>query len=109
MGVKYTAIPNSTYTKSIQQKMKNKRSGLRAGLPDLVCAFPGTGVVWIELKRTKLGRVSPVQQAWIDTLNACPGNQAYVCKGFEEAKKVLESYIIIKPSPAHQLADGSVF
>ena len=106
MGFKYTSIPNSTYTKSIQQKIKNKQSGLRPGLPDLVIAIPQVGVVWIELKRTKLGRVSDVQQDWIDTLNACPGNQAYVCKGFEEAKKVLEQYV--RPKPV-QVSQGSVF
>lgn len=91
--LKFTAIPNSTYTKSIQQKIKNKRSGLRPGLPDLVIAIPGTGVIWIELKRTKLGRVSDVQQDWINALNNCPGNQAYVCKGFEAAKAIIEQYL----------------
>ena len=93
MNVSFTAIPNSTYTKSIQQKIKNKQSGLRPGLPDLVIALPGTGLVWIEMKRTKGNVLSTVQQQWIATLNACPGNQAYVCKGFDAAKAVIEPYL----------------
>ena len=92
-GLKYSSIPNSTYTKSIQQKIKNKQSGLRPGLPDLLVALPGVGVIWIELKRTKRGVVSAVQQSWVDTLNACPGNQAYICLGADAAIAIIESFI----------------
>jgi hypothetical protein len=97
-GYKFTAIPNSTYTKSIQQKMKNKRSGLRPGLPDLLVVVPNIGLVFIELKRVKGGVVSQAQKDWIAALNSCPGVEAVVCKGAQEAIDFLESLTIIKPT-----------
>lgn len=86
--LKFTAIPNSTYTKSIQQKMKNKYMGLRAGLPDLL-VIVSNQVIWIEMKRVKGGVVSATQKAWIEALNDA-GTPAYVCAGADEAIKVVE-------------------
>ena len=93
MGLKFSSIPNSTYTTSWKVKTRNTRTGLRPGLPDLLVALPGVGVIWIELKRTKRGVVSAVQQSWVDTLNACPGNQAYICLGADAAIAIIESFI----------------
>lgn len=92
--LKFTAIPNSTYTKSWSQKNKNTRTGLRAGLPDLLIALPGVGLLFIEMKRTKGSVTSAEQKAWIETINLCPGAQAYVCKGAIEAIAIIEKYII---------------
>lgn len=91
-GCKFTSIPNSTYTKSIQQKMKNRRAGLRAGFPDLVIIANGR-FFCIEMKRTVGGRVTPEQQAWHDALNAA-GIDTYICKGFDEARAVVDSYLV---------------
>jgi hypothetical protein len=99
IGLKFSAIPNSTYTTSWKVKTRNTRTGLRPGLPDLLIALPGTGLVFIELKRQKKGVVSTAQREWIETLNACPGVAAHVCKGFEEAKTVIESYKVVQPKP----------
>jgi hypothetical protein len=90
---KFSAIPNSTYTKSWSQKAKNKASGLRAGLPDLlivVKARSGDILTFCELKRVKNSKTSPEQEVWVQTLLGCQGVQAAVCKGFDEAKLFLE-------------------
>lgn len=82
-GYKYTSIPNSTYTKSWKQKMKNKLMGLRAGFPDMVVIAEGC-FMCIELKRTKGGALTPMQKDWIDAITAT-GIPVAVCKGAEEA------------------------
>lgn len=99
MGVKYSAIPNSTFTKSWSVKNRNTRTGLRPGLPDLLVALPGTGVIFIEMKRQKKGVVSKEQKDWIDTLNACPGVQAFVCKGCDEAISTITPYLPAQSRP----------
>lgn len=88
-GLKFSAIPNSTYTTSWKVKARNKRTGLRPGLPDLLVALPGIGIVFIELKRTKKGVVSSSQKEWIEVLNKCPGTEAIVCRGATEAIAVI--------------------
>jgi Holliday junction resolvase len=90
-GCKYTAIPNSTYTKSWKQKMKNKATGLRAGFPDLVI-IASNHFFCIEMKRTKGGTVTPEQKAWHEALRAANA-PTYVCKGFDEAKKIIDHYL----------------
>lgn len=93
IGLKYSAIPNSTYTTSWKVKNRNTRMGVRAGVPDLLIALPGTGTLWIELKRVKGGVVSQYQKEWLAILNDCPGTQAFVCKGAEAAIKVISQFI----------------
>lgn len=89
---KFTAIPNSTYTPSWKQKWKNKETGLRAGFPDLVIIANGK-FFCIEMKRRTGGTVSPAQKDWHAALQAA-GVPVYVCKGFDEAKKVIDSYLV---------------
>lgn len=88
-GHKFTAIPNSTYTTSWKQKAKNKATGLRAGLPDLICIV-NDNVVWIELKRTKGGVLSKHQKEWIKALEQA-GQTVIVAKGAEQAIKFIEN------------------
>lgn len=90
-GLKYSAIPNSTYTTSWSQKAKNTRTGLRAGLPDML-VIVNKQVIFIEMKRVKGGVLSPAQKDWIEALNQtnCP---AYVCAGAEQAIKLVESML----------------
>lgn len=82
--LKHSAIPNSTYTTSWNQKRKNKAMGLNAGLPDMLIIVP-TGLAFVEMKRKKGGKISPEQQSWIDALNRCSGVEARVCYGCDEA------------------------
>lgn len=88
-NIKFTSIPNSTYTKSWKQKSKNKAEGLRPGLPDMLVIIKNH-LVFIELKRVKGGRVSEHQESWIAALNGCEAVQAFVCKGAQEAMDLIE-------------------
>ena len=90
--IKYSAIPNSTYTKSWKQKAKNKMSGLRPGLPDLFIII-NTKPLFIEMKRIKRGVLSPQQKEWINCIKEA-GIDCYVCKGFHESKAVIDQYLI---------------
>lgn len=90
-GYRYTAIPNSTYTKSFQQKMKNRRMGLRAGFPDMVVIADGK-FMCVEMKRSKGGTLSPFQREWIDALRAV-GVPVGVCKGTSEAIAFVNSVL----------------
>lgn len=98
-NLKLSAIPNSTYTTSWNQKRKNYRQGLRAGLPDMIVLIApeqskdGEGYcLFIELKRLKGGKVSPEQQEWLDALNQTPVH-AYLAKGCDAAIKIVEHYL----------------
>lgn len=68
--------------------------GLRKGVPDLCLpvARGGSHGLYIELKRTKGGRVSPEQAAWIDSLLR-QGYAACVCRGWEAASREIERYL----------------
>lgn len=99
---KFTAVPNSTYTKSWKQKQKNKRTGLRAGFPDLIVLIPpdrskdGEGyMLAIEMKRQKGGVMSEEQKQWAKALTelGLDNVQAYRADGFEAAKKVVLHYM----------------
>lgn len=90
-GLKFTAIPNSTYTKSWSQKAKNTATGLRPGLPDLI-VIVNNQVIWIEMKRAKGGVLSSAQKSWIEALNGA-GTPAYVCAGADAAIQIIEGYL----------------
>lgn len=92
-GILFTAVPNSTFTKSWAVKAKNKATGLRPGLCDLVICLPGIGMLFIEMKRVTGGTLSPEQKKWIAAINECPGSAAYCCRGATEAIKVIESFV----------------
>ena len=68
--------------------------GLRKGVPDLCLPFPAGGYhgLYIELKRTKGGRLTPEQRDWIDALQQA-GYQAQVCYGWRHAADVIEEYL----------------
>ena len=86
-------IPNGS-SKSKYQAVKFKREGLKAGVPDLCLpvARQGYHALYIEMKRTKGGRLSDAQKWWLENLHA-QGNKAVVCNGFEEAANVIEDYL----------------
>ena len=96
-------VPNETYTKSFKQKAKNKALGVVPGVPDLFIALPSVGLLAIEMKRTKLSVTSQAQKDWQVLLNQCPGTQAFICKGADEAIKIVESFIVI---PARTSTDS---
>lgn len=83
-NLKFTAIPNSTYTKSQKQKAKNHREGLRAGFPDMV-VITRSGLLCIEMKRRKTYNKSKAQKEWVAALQNTPGVEARFCRGADEA------------------------
>ena len=68
--------------------------GVKAGVPDLCLPIAKAGYhgLYIEMKRTKGGRVSREQTGWLDDLRK-RGYVAAVCKGWEDAARVIEWYI----------------
>lgn len=101
-GIPVFHVPNNTWTKSVMQRTRNNLLGVRAGVPDLWVPVGNVGLLVIEMKRPKeKGKTNyptPAQKVWIETLNACPGVQATVCYGAEEAIKFITSYLPHKPS-----------
>jgi len=102
-GLKFTSIPNSTFSRSWNQKRKNKKEWLRPWLPDLLVLIPFTRsqvnrpiCLWIELKRQKGWVVSEYQKDWIKHLNSLTDQEARVCKGAMEAVEFIKEYLIIK-------------
>lgn len=66
---------------------KLKAEGVKPGVPDL---FVPHWRLWIEMKRTKGGRLSAEQKDWIEYLE-CIGYSVIVANGATEAsRKVLE-------------------
>lgn len=101
-GLRFTAVPNSTFTKSWKQKNKNTRTGLRAGFPDLIILIAphqskdGLGrLLCVEMKRRKTYNVSAVQKAWIAAINGLgsPSIESVVAHGEAEATTYIESYL----------------
>ena len=71
-----------------------RRLGARAGVPDvfLPVARHGYHGLFIELKRTRGGRVTPLQRWWHEQLTA-QGYRVVVAHGAGEAIQALESYL----------------
>ena len=95
-GYKFSAIPNSTWTSSWKQKAKNKRVGLRAGLPDLLVIVPTKygfpKVVFIEMKRKNgtAKNLSIEQHEWLEALKCCSGIEAFWSAGAEKAIEYIQ-------------------
>jgi len=97
-GLLFSATMQETYTMSIGQKMKHKRSGLRKGLPDMFVFITAEKsktdlpvLLAIEMKRTKDSKTGEEQQEWISSLDSVAGVYAAVCKGFDEARGFVDS------------------
>jgi hypothetical protein len=97
MGEPYNRIlhiRNGGTLSGAREGAKFKRMGVRAGFPDLLIpvARKGFNALLIELKRQQGGSLSDAQRDWLNWLNA-NGSLAVVCKGYAEAKSVIERYI----------------
>ena len=89
----FTHIAQETYTKSWNQKRKNKAMGVRKGFPDYVIVVKNK-LIFIEMKRKKGGVVSDEQAGWQNALkNISPNVYAEICYGADEAINFVE-YII---------------
>lgn len=87
------AIPNGSH-KSVSQRVKFQRTGLRPGMPDICLPAPifseKIGALYIELKRAK-GKLSENQITMIEILKE-QGNAVHVAYSFEEAIKIIEDF-----------------
>ena len=85
-------IPNGGYRNG-REAARFRRMGVRAGMPDLHLPV-AKGIyhsLYIELKRTKGGRVSEAQARMMKKLQKA-GNLVVVCYGAEDAIKTIMSY-----------------
>ena len=93
----YFAIPNGVFLKDKQTAYriinKQKAEGMANGVPDLFICEPNDfyNGLFIEMK-TKSGVLSENQRQWLTKLNK-NGYLAVCCRGFEEAKTVIDNYI----------------
>jgi hypothetical protein len=78
---------------SYLQAIKMKRTGYVKGFPDLFIYEPRGEFhgLAIEMKKEKGGTTSPEQKRWQDDLRN-RGYCSYICKGNEEAIKVIDEY-----------------
>jgi len=101
-GLKFTAVPNSTWTASWNQKRKNTASGLRKGFPDVIVLVSpalskdGQGYfLCVEMKRRKKSTTSPEQKAWREAINGLLSDtvQSYIAKGSIEAIAIVSLFL----------------
>ena len=87
------SIPNGA-NKSPAAAAKFKREGLRPGVPDLFLPIARNNYhgLWIELKRSKGGKLSVTQKDWILFLRDS-GYEAYICEGADEAIDTIKCYL----------------
>ena len=88
---RYSHIPNETFTKNWGTKVKNKKMGVRRGVPDYIVVMRNK-VLFIELKRTTGSSTSDEQYKWQSALNDA-GCISEICMGFEAAKAVIDDNI----------------
>src|SRR5574343_767879 len=82
------AISNGGYrTKTTAKRLKDE--GVLAGVPDL---FIPELALYIELKRTKGGRLSPQQKVFIESLKNTPCH-AIIAYGYQDAITQIEIFL----------------
>ena len=74
------AIPNGEY-RSPTVAVRLQREGVSAGVPDL---YIPEWRVWVEMKRSKGGRVSEEQKAWHDYLVHRCNDAVIIAKGWKD-------------------------
>ena len=88
------AIPNGSH-KSPAMAAKFKREGLRSGVPDLFLPVPRKALwngLFVEMKRVKGSITSEAQYHWHEALLSM-GYQVKVCRGADDAIKVIQEYL----------------
>lgn len=87
-GVRIHAIPNGG-ARSKATAGRLKAEGVASGVPDL---FVPAWRLWVEMKRTKGGSLSPEQKDWRDYLQSV-GYWVIVGKGAESAKQQISTFV----------------
>lgn len=93
----FSAIPNSTHTKSRMQTARNTLMGLNAGLPDLFILLKNGWILFLEMKKSrgkKWGlngsKISENQKFWIEKLQKIDNVESHIAHGFAEAVEIVE-------------------
>lgn len=86
-------VPNGGY-RNIATAARLKAEGVRHGVPDIVLPVARGGYhgMYLELKRSRGGRLSPEQAEWLDALTA-QGYYAVRCDGAEAAIETIRRYL----------------
>ena len=89
-------IPNGG-KRSKAEAGRFRAMGVKSGVPDLFLPVPRGKFhgLWIEMKRTKDGKLSENQKWWLKALNSL-GYSAQVAYGAEQAIRQLEEYLNLK-------------
>lgn len=89
------AIPNGGHRHRLTA-IKLQREGVRPGVPDLCLphARGGYSALYVEMKRTKGGRLSPEQADWHARLTRA-GNLVVVAKGAGAAQAAILGYLAL--------------
>jgi hypothetical protein len=91
-GLLFFSVPNGE-KRDIITAVKLKRTGVMAGVPDIVIPMPSNGYhgLFIELKRVKGGQLTASQRHWLEALKV-QGYYAVVCNGADHAIQIVNSY-----------------
>lgn len=99
LAVAYPRVYEMTYSvpngrTSAKEGSKYKRLGAKAGVPDVVVAFPVKPYhgCYIEFKRSTGGIISELQKVWMDKLKH-HGYAVCVAYGWEQGKHIIEAYL----------------
>lgn len=115
-NLKFSHVPQETFTRSWGIKAKNKAKGVRKGIPDYIIYLPsrdandriarGVGpaqprLLFVEMKRARPEKsaIKPEQEEWIARLNTVAGVEAIVCYGYDEAVAAISQRL--KPNHQH--------
>jgi len=96
--VRFSHIPQETFTKSWGTKVKNKKMGVRPGVPDYIIVIERREKpVMLALEMKRIGAppssVKPQQREWLTALGKVEGIHAQVCRGYEEAVEVVKKFL----------------
>ena len=111
-GLKFSHLAQSTaavsYVGGVRKPnwktiKRNQALGVTKGIPDYMILIEREGsilsgpknnlLLFIEMKKSKGGKVSPEQADWINGLNKVYGIVAMVCQGFDQAKEAIDAFL----------------
>lgn len=92
-----------TWRPAYKTLRRNKELGVNQGVPDYIILIErqpteksgarNSTLLFVEMKREKLGKISPEQSEWINGLNKVFGVVAVVARGFDQAKEIIDAYV----------------
>lgn len=100
---KFTSVPNSTFTKSIKQKIMNYLTWLRPWMSDIIIMLKTKpAILFLEMKKTKGKQwgmnwsvISDDQLSWQKEINKVWNCQYTIAHWYDEAIKEIESLEVI--------------